>query len=666
MEASQGVRTPVQSYSSRKRYTKQIDTLDHTKHPRYIYRYVGKHEIRFVILLQGQEHEAINIEIIHETVDAEEGYAALSYVWGEHKKNEQPVIVGGRRVHWVTYNLWTALKQIRQKDMDLVLWIDALCINQKDKKEKSRQLPYMRWIYPRAEKVLCWLGEDDGTVSEAFEALRDWAKAYSDPVFCAELVTNTENYVASRRPGASNGLSVLFNRPYWRRAWCLQEICVDGIKPPLLLCGEHQLSWTTLYTGFLCMGWSLDNCASLIGDNVGYVLPMIKTCWKEPGELQMSDLIPDAAIREASDAHDMIFSLLGLAERRGVEYPAPEYTRTVEETCLLYTRAIITTDQRLCVLTTVDSFREEDSVPSWCIKPGRWAKGEMSDIRRLDRREAGTFRYSATKNMKPCIRAPQGPADPVLRLAGFALDKVADILDIGSVLVKSMEKAASWSVILDLCKAFCSEHLSSDRYAALDEPIIEAFLRTITCDDFWIRSCRETHVQFQDRFYAAYDAHMRSLGMEEGVTWMEKDQFITYLEEHFCFRAKVATDESQVAEGQSDNRIPHKFLDRRACLELLRVIDNKVSERKMLVTEKGYIGLGPTTCAVGDTVCLLPGSTVPFILRQASTEHESRYLLVGDAYVHGAMYGEALEGKPDIEKAAESEDADTWKVFALI
>ncbi|OCL05183.1 hypothetical protein AOQ84DRAFT_299424, partial [Glonium stellatum] len=41
----------------------------------------------------------------------------------------------------------------------------------------------------------------------------------------------------------------------------------------------------------------------------------------------------------------------------------------------------------------------------------------------------------------------------------------------------------------------------------------------------------------------------------------------------------------------------------------------------------------------GDVVCILFGADVPFILRKT----ETGYRLVGESYVHGIMYGEAIK-----------------------
>ena len=60
--------------------------------------------------------------------------------------------------------------------------------------------------------------------------------------------------------------------------------------------------------------------------------------------------------------------------------------------------------------------------------------------------------------------------------------------------------------------------------------------------------------------------------------------------------------------------------------------------RDFFTTKAGYMGICPASTAVGDQVCLLSGSQVPYILRQ----NDQRYQLVGECYVHGIMDGEIV------------------------
>lgn len=63
--------------------------------------------------------------------------------------------------------------------------------------------------------------------------------------------------------------------------------------------------------------------------------------------------------------------------------------------------------------------------------------------------------------------------------------------------------------------------------------------------------------------------------------------------------------------------------------------------RRFFTSAGGYYGLGPSCMERGDVCAILFGADVPFILRP--TEIKGIYRLVGEAYMHGAMYGEVVE-----------------------
>ena len=65
----------------------------------------------------------------------------------------------------------------------------------------------------------------------------------------------------------------------------------------------------------------------------------------------------------------------------------------------------------------------------------------------------------------------------------------------------------------------------------------------------------------------------------------------------------------------------------------------KSYERRLFVTERGYIGQGHPIEEVGDVICLLYGCAAPTILWLEG----NHYLLVDDCCIHGIINGEALE-----------------------
>jgi hypothetical protein len=65
--------------------------------------------------------------------------------------------------------------------------------------------------------------------------------------------------------------------------------------------------------------------------------------------------------------------------------------------------------------------------------------------------------------------------------------------------------------------------------------------------------------------------------------------------------------------------------------------------RKFCVTQKGYIGLIPAEAQAGDSMAVFRGEDVPFVVRRAGETGNEKWVLVGDAFVYGFMYGRGLE-----------------------
>jgi hypothetical protein len=76
-------------------------------------------------------------------------------------------------------------------------------------------------------------------------------------------------------------------------------------------------------------------------------------------------------------------------------------------------------------------------------------------------------------------------------------------------------------------------------------------------------------------------------------------------------------------------------------IEYSRGIGTNISEyRAMGKSSNGTICLLPGASQPGDSIALIRGGKVPFVLRP----HGVNWMLIGEAYVHGIMEGEAWEG----------------------
>jgi len=85
-------------------------------------------------------------------------YAALSYVWGE-QDNPARIYLDGEAFH-VTRNLYSSLRRLREGYDPLILWVDAICVDQSNTAERELQIILMRRIFQQAQGVFADVGEE--------------------------------------------------------------------------------------------------------------------------------------------------------------------------------------------------------------------------------------------------------------------------------------------------------------------------------------------------------------------------------------------------------------------------------------------------------------------------------------------------------------------------
>lgn len=130
-------------------------------------------------------------------------YEALSYTWGSQDTPESVTV--DDKVFAITSNLHSALVRLRNHTFDRVIWVDAICINQRDDAEKQIQIPHMANIYRKASRVIVDLGPATSDASQALEDLRVAAEGTRLASEDVEKTTDTIN--------------LLLKRPYFLRTW---------------------------------------------------------------------------------------------------------------------------------------------------------------------------------------------------------------------------------------------------------------------------------------------------------------------------------------------------------------------------------------------------------------------------------------------------------------
>jgi hypothetical protein len=121
---------------------------------------------------RGENAEEVRCEIFHANLDEHPSYRALSYTWGDESDPNYSIYINGRQFE-VRENLFHALYRFRSDGIALVIWIDAICINQTNDLERNYQVAKMTLIYERATEVVVWLGPSYDDSDLAFQFMQE-------------------------------------------------------------------------------------------------------------------------------------------------------------------------------------------------------------------------------------------------------------------------------------------------------------------------------------------------------------------------------------------------------------------------------------------------------------------------------------------------------------
>ncbi|KAK0717950.1 heterokaryon incompatibility protein-domain-containing protein [Lasiosphaeria miniovina] len=239
-------------------------------------------------------------------------YEALSYVWGD---SDEPYTVSMNGCDFaVTANLHAALLRLRDAVFERILWVDAICINQTDDKEKESQIGYMAEIYSKASRVIVWLGEaghDRG--DRALDKIRRIAASVADDT------PDHEGLPAKR-------MVALLRRPWFERIWVLQEAA--AARDIVIRCGSAEIDGYAFSVALISPSFNYVYKASPdLRSLLGPVTFLIRGAAfrsrgvatpGRPGQVSLGirplgELIDMYHSRKATVRHDKVFALLGMS-----------------------------------------------------------------------------------------------------------------------------------------------------------------------------------------------------------------------------------------------------------------------------------------------------------------------------------------------------------------
>jgi len=215
--------------------------------------------IRMLKIHPGLPHASIECSLSVVNLETLPRFEALSYVWG----NPHPpsTILCDGHPQSVTPNLAVALRHLRLPHMIRNVWIDAICVNQDNLKERSQQVRLMSEIYSLAWRVVVWLGEDDNSLATmAIETINWFVKDCCSTIRMElddidlssgsdsdEKIRNVYPMTEAMKlpapiqtPDEWKALEWFFERPWSSRIWVIQEV---AFAPALIYIGSYEIGW---------------------------------------------------------------------------------------------------------------------------------------------------------------------------------------------------------------------------------------------------------------------------------------------------------------------------------------------------------------------------------------------------------------------------------------
>ncbi|KAK0750164.1 heterokaryon incompatibility protein-domain-containing protein [Schizothecium vesticola] len=624
---------PAQRDSARRSVPPPKQRTSRPRNRQYRYEELEESCIRLINLLP-EKKTMIQCEMMHVSMNDLPRYMAISYAWGDARDTKNIELEDA--IIPISTSLHGALQALRHSSRPVLVWADAMCINQENHDERTEQVALMTRIYAEADAVALWLGPEEDDSSSAISLLhslhnREYNQETPDEV---ERLIVSE---ATKPQGGRFGAVVdLFERDYWRRLWVIQEVM--NARSVTIYCGATKMRWSTLQNAVAFFSTHKDLLDQYFPVELGHPYRFVspKTSMSCSGVLSgggprllldieralikkreyLLDVLLLSRHQLASDPKDKFFGLLGILPEHIQRDFRADYAMSVKEIFTGIVDYLIKTTGSLDVVCEAFNTPQNNpnGLPSFVPD---WSRPPISSY--CSARDSGRSRYDAALGRKAECRF---------------LDEQLCLLEISAVYIGKV-----W------CRGMCGA-------AGIIYPkdFLATFLqwRAILLDASSTWSDKSRHlaeVEF---------AQTLCLG-EVGVPKKWRDDPEEWL--RVCYTAFASEIQRCLPNFVIDFRL-RKFLKSNTTLGeedwcwIVSHVLTFMRGRSLCITEDGHIGSGSEAIMEGDIVVVPLGCSTPFILRPHG--NRGNYHFIGDLYLHGYMGGEAVlelnKGRRELKK----------------
>lgn len=308
-------------------------------------------EFRVAVLSAAEKKEHpihVTLEVYED--DCHPEYETVSYVWGGEDGDNtlcSPVFIG---VWWDvsihTRNCMSMLRFMRPWRGIRTLWVDALCINQRNPTERTAQVAKMGIIYRGCLRVIVYLGDDIATSSTMFPTRRpfnDIGKA--SPIF-------PEGHELHNKPFT---LRDLLQRRYFKRVWVIQEL-IYAERAMIKVGNVEYRADARIIEKMSSESIDSDNkfpahwMRNLGQGNISL------------GNTTISHLLTHTGTSEASDMRDKLFGIISLVseEQLRIAFP-PDYSISYLQFCIGTLAHMLLEEKYTSVIYRARTVNEEET-----------------------------------------------------------------------------------------------------------------------------------------------------------------------------------------------------------------------------------------------------------------------------------------------------------------
>lgn len=590
-----------------------IFTTDEPTQSSFEYVPLAKGELRLFILLPGKRSDPVRGTLSTASSIEEVGsFRALSYEWGT--KTQSKLIFTESGVLRVWDALHNTIIALREEKSAAVFWIDAICINQEDDQEKIHQIRMLPMIFQRASRTVAFIASDRQS-DEAIETLLQIRAKLDDPgLWPQKLKIIPESWVRQPKPHSGDpiwqDIKHFFNRTWFRRAWIVQE----AVAAPTVtvVCGKWIFDWEDLHSAMEVVRQEPHLPKDIAVSWVPFsTLTSLREWEARKCRFNLFTLLDTFHYLDSTLKRDHLFALLGLARDGDEKEFAPQYGSTdFASVACQYGQGFVRQGYGIHLLRQAGiagrSELEQERFPSWL--PDFTKK--TSD-RLLNLHDRGMI-CNASKGMKEKISCDPG-LDNILRVNGCLVDEIDRVSEQANG-PGPKQWIRYFAEIDDILKAVCGNtHPEYSHQLKVHVPIAGA------------RSVGGVSIE---ESYAAFAQGLKKAKYKSAKKLQLQSARISLMESVDVTHKRDMTNRDKGKQYES-------------------LLKKNIQGWRFVVTKRKQCGIAPNGVKVGDSVGIIGGGEVPFILRKIPESEEHQ--LIAGCYIHGMMNGESL-AFPDVEK----------------